>query len=160
MTNTATATVEVLTAEVRVLMVGSRQVTQSVFRQLDEIEPGFYIEPFGRVSFPDKSDRGGVWVVGTDWHGNLCRAYRVRPHLSRYLYYEELEKDSDAHEDIELFAQRAWAAALDNGEDHHLAANKARRARCAELAHDLMVREGDSYREWKALPLIVLAGLR
>ena len=44
----ATATVEVLTAEVRVLMVGSRQITLSVYRQLDYAEPAD-LEPFGRV---------------------------------------------------------------------------------------------------------------
>lgn len=43
-----TATVEVLTAEVRVLMVGNRQVTLSVYRQLDIVSTG-EIEPFGRV---------------------------------------------------------------------------------------------------------------
>jgi hypothetical protein len=32
------AKVEVLTAEVRVLMVGSRQVTLSVYSQLDEVD--------------------------------------------------------------------------------------------------------------------------
>lgn len=42
------ARVDVLTAEVRTLMVGSRQVTLSVYRQLDEVDEGD-IEPFGRV---------------------------------------------------------------------------------------------------------------
>lgn len=45
---TATATVETLTAEVRVLMVGSRQVTLSVYRQLDSVDM-WDMEPFGRV---------------------------------------------------------------------------------------------------------------
>ena len=45
---TSTATVESLTAEVRVLMVGSRQVTLSVARQLDEV-PTWEITPFGRM---------------------------------------------------------------------------------------------------------------
>jgi hypothetical protein len=49
MTNSTTATVETLTAEVRVLMVGSRQVTLSVYGQLDEVGPED-IEPFGRVN--------------------------------------------------------------------------------------------------------------
>ncbi len=48
MTTTTAATVEVLTAEVRVLMVGSRQVTMSVFGQLDRVDPRD-VEPFGRV---------------------------------------------------------------------------------------------------------------
>ena len=42
------AVVKVLTAEVRTLMVGSRQVTLSVYGQLDHAPPE-YIEPFGRV---------------------------------------------------------------------------------------------------------------
>ena len=61
MTATTTAHVEVLTAEVRVLMVGSRQVTLSVFRQLDHVRPG-HIEPFGRVR--DGAEDGWVQVVG------------------------------------------------------------------------------------------------
>ena len=44
----STATVELLTAEVRVLMVGSRQVTLSVAKQLDRIMLD-HLEPFGRV---------------------------------------------------------------------------------------------------------------
>ena len=43
-----TATVETLTAEVRVLMVGNRQITMSVAKQLDEV-PFAEIEVFGRV---------------------------------------------------------------------------------------------------------------
>ncbi len=61
MTATTTAHVEVLIAEVRVLMVGSRQVTLSVFRQLDHVRPG-HIEPFGRVR--DGAEDGWVQVVG------------------------------------------------------------------------------------------------
>jgi hypothetical protein len=62
--------VEVLTAEVRVLMVGSRQVTLSVFRQLDLIPPEA-LEPFGRVN--DKSS--GTWLaVGRTAGGVLARA--------------------------------------------------------------------------------------
>lgn len=55
----ATATVEVLTAEVRVLVVGRRQITMSVYRQLDTVEPE-HIEPFGRV----KDEGPGVSVIG------------------------------------------------------------------------------------------------
>ena len=47
-----TATVELLTAEVRVLQVGSRQVTLSVARQLDLV-PLDALEPFGRVRTRD-----------------------------------------------------------------------------------------------------------
>jgi hypothetical protein len=58
---TETATVETLTAEVRVLMVGNRQITLSVFRQLDRV-PLAEIQPFGRVN--DGEARDGTWVVG------------------------------------------------------------------------------------------------
>lgn len=37
MSDSTTATVETLTAEVRALMVGSRQVTMSVYNQLDRV---------------------------------------------------------------------------------------------------------------------------
>jgi hypothetical protein len=51
------ATVELLTAQVRILQVGSRQVTLSVYRQLDQV-PADEIEPFGRVH--DKPERGTI----------------------------------------------------------------------------------------------------
>lgn len=44
----STATVETLVAEVRVLMVGSRQITLSVARQLDRVGLGD-IDAFGRI---------------------------------------------------------------------------------------------------------------
>jgi len=71
-----TATVEVLTAEVRVLMVGSRQVTLSVVKQLDEIEPE-EITPFGRITTGRKRDREevrSVEVIGRAEDGSLARA--------------------------------------------------------------------------------------
>lgn len=51
---TAQATVEVLTAEVRVLVVSNRQITRSAYRQLDAVSPD-EIEPLGRVR-PDDDD--------------------------------------------------------------------------------------------------------
>jgi hypothetical protein len=56
MTASKTATVETLTAEVRVLMVGSRQVTLSVYGQLDTAEYED-AELFGRVS-PKAAEHG------------------------------------------------------------------------------------------------------
>jgi hypothetical protein len=64
------ATVEVLTAEVRTLHVGSRQVTLSVYRQLDWV-PADEIEPWGRVQ--DKPPPGVIEVVGSH-NGTLARA--------------------------------------------------------------------------------------
>ena len=72
-----TATVEVLTAEVRTLQVGSRQITMSVFLQLDWIDPSL-IKPFGRVSpgyHRGRRDAREVEVVGQDCRtGALTRS--------------------------------------------------------------------------------------
>lgn len=43
-----TPTIDTLTAEVHVLKVGPRQLTKSMYRQLDQIPPA-HLEPFGRV---------------------------------------------------------------------------------------------------------------
>jgi hypothetical protein len=56
------ARVQVLTAEVRTLAVGSRQVTLSVYGQLDQAAPDD-ITPFGRVEPRDALDEW-VYVVG------------------------------------------------------------------------------------------------
>ena len=57
-----TATVETITAEVRVLMVGNRQVTLSVYRQLDTVDLRL-MSPFGRINDPAQPAQA-VWVVG------------------------------------------------------------------------------------------------
>ena len=80
MTST-TAEVQVLTAEVRVLMVGSRQVTLSVYRQLDPVAASD-IEPFGRVS----DDRSAKLPWPRSWL-YLPNA-GVRRHDGEYLVYE------------------------------------------------------------------------
>lgn len=94
-----TATVETLTAEVRVLMVGSRQVTLSVYRQLDKCRLAEFI-PMGRVNAtprcrppkdPDYAKRSvcqqhglvechrRIELVGKDLAGNLVRAEAAPP---------------------------------------------------------------------------------
>lgn len=78
----STATVETLTAQVRVLMVGSRQITMSVFKQLDvlgadhpRIYPGLeHFEPIGRVGYENP-----LWLIGAE-HGQLARAHLSYPH--------------------------------------------------------------------------------
>jgi hypothetical protein len=91
-----TATVEVLTAEVRVLMVGSRQITRSVYRQLDWHDPRD-MEVFGRVN---EGDSGDVEIIGKlRSDGSLVRGLIGRPYWSS-------EADSDdfthwaRHEDV------------------------------------------------------------
>lgn len=82
---TTTAHVEVLTAEVRVLMVGSRQITMGVFEQLDPVRPD-HIRPFGRVRRRSHCPYGRgscpgdcIDAVGSDAAGALVRCC-----LSRY----------------------------------------------------------------------------
>lgn len=70
MTASQTATVEVLAAEVRVLMVGSRQVTLSLARQLDRV-PLDLLEVFGRINLL----AGTAAVIGRHLDsGALCVA--------------------------------------------------------------------------------------
>jgi hypothetical protein len=66
-----TATVEVLTAQVRILMVESRQVTLSVARQLDMVDL-MDLAIFGRVNL----GRGvtGTIVIGRATSGELALA--------------------------------------------------------------------------------------
>lgn len=104
MSATAAAHVDVLTAEVRTLMVGRRQVTMSVYRQLDWIRHDL-IEPFGRVNDGDRwsSSIERIATVGRNPEsGSLCRASFSRwyPDLSNrkrpvYLDDAEVQKPGD-----------------------------------------------------------------
>jgi hypothetical protein len=94
MTSTTKAVVETLTAEVRVLMVGSRQITLSVYRQLDH-KPPEDIEIFGRV----RSDKGldGIELVGRAADGSLVRSYVSAP----LVWYDEEDVPADLRAKIE-----------------------------------------------------------
>lgn len=67
----AEAAVNLLSAEVRTLMIGARQVTLTVWKQLDHAHPE-KITPFGRVSpgrdYTDSWMSYGpkIWIVGKD----------------------------------------------------------------------------------------------
>lgn len=110
------ASVNVLTAEVRTLMVGNRQVTQSVYRQLDWVNSSS-IEPFGRVADSKIAavDEYGipaetVAVVGRCVSsGALVRAYRrcpTKPAPARgeaaMAAYRGRLRDYEAWEDLPL----------------------------------------------------------
>jgi hypothetical protein len=56
--------VEVLTAEIRVLQVGSKPIALSAARQLDVVDPSV-IKPFGRVRIDPKPDKGVIEVIGS-----------------------------------------------------------------------------------------------
>ncbi len=109
MTTTA-ARVEVLTAEVRVLMVGSRQVTLSVYGQLDRVAL-HTMTPFGRVSVKRRSDPDDPWcqidVVGADRGGAL-----VASHISHRCYDDAYADPAGFLRDREL-AEEAWATVED-----------------------------------------------
>lgn len=134
-----TARVEVLTAEVRTLQVGNRQVTLSIFRQLDHVEPD-EIEPFGRVR-DGRSERDDIDVVGRRRAtGELVRSTCRRLHrkegsptfehyAGRFRYGHERDGDGRSLQPYECWVR-----------DHHV--------------------QEPRWTEWNDLPLIILAGLR
>ena len=176
MTAIREATVEVLTAEVRVLMVGSRQVTLSVYRQLDETEPG-EISPFGRVA-PREAEPGYTYVVGASAGGTLVRSRRVSsPVLARRA------RDTDDRARWAAERERLRRAVAEIPRPDGAYAHAGDSARAGQI-HDRLVylcrllRDDDrtpaefaedaetltacaaAAAPWDALPLIVLAGLR
>lgn len=81
-----TATIETLTAEVRVLMVGSRQITMSVYGQLDVVNAE-EIQPFGRVG-PSRAEWWELWVIGR----NVATGDLVRSRVPNVRRLEEMER--------------------------------------------------------------------
>lgn len=76
------ASVEVLSAEVRVLQVGSLQLTRSMYWQLDEAAPKKF-QPFGRVKDNKRPLKDGVLLVGRDSRtGALVRCHALPPNWS------------------------------------------------------------------------------
>ena len=161
MSNSTTATVETLTAEVRVLMVGSRQVTLSVYNQLDEV-PYADIEPFGRVR-PRDAEQGRVCVVGRDkesgalvrssaWAWDMVREPSVREMTDQRRPVSKL-----SYMDL---SELAWVA--DPGNRYYGQARGATSLAEAEIARRDTQREWMIQHDqvWESLPLIVLAGLR
>ena len=173
---TQTATIETLTAEVRVLMVGSRQVTLSVYRQLDRCKSD-QIEPFGRVS--DKQDEPkymcrSVFVVGRDATGTLVRSEHVvideSPQREKDLVDRRVadndrrEYGNDLRQLVKPFAEERR---IEDRREHR------RRIKGGggvwmwsehqdeyEERHSRWVEAGDRYDEWQHLPRNVLAGRR
>lgn len=150
MTNTNTATVETLTAEVRVLQVGNRQITMSVFNQLDTV-PWHDMTPCGRVR-PRDADARNIDLVGRHWSGELVRSRVAHPRhqLDDRLVAEYLDETSGpnaaaaplVHDDLWYdWWSAMWPANLDG------------RPLDWERASEI-------WDELNALPLIVLAGLR
>lgn len=160
-----TATVELLTAEVRVLQAGARQVTLSVFRQLDWVDPG-EIEPFGRVSDRKPGDyTDNIEVVGSH-RGQLARASTKRDHYicGRGFNCPELMRQITA-----------WQAEIPGAPEGFPPWGPSGGVPVRPpTAQDFEDRYGqhpehewfaysdsqELWEEWEQLPLIVLAGLR
>ena len=141
--------VEVLTAEIRVLQVGSKPVTLSAYRQLDHVEPG-EITPFGRVRDRD-TNADTIEVVGADASGTLARS-RVRrtPH--------RCDGNPGGHRLIEDCGEIARLTALAAGHGAH----DPEWERVWSHKHTWYTYTPDerTWEAWRVLPLIVLAGLR
>ena len=80
-----TATVETLTAEVRVLMVGNRQITQSVAKQLDRVKLS-QLEVFGRVRLSGEDHL----VIGRHLDGGQLVTANYRPSTGAFCGVVEL----------------------------------------------------------------------
>jgi hypothetical protein len=161
------ARVEVLRAEVRVLMVGSRQVTLSVARQLDAVEPR-EIKPFGRVRI-DKDPTGQVIEVVGSADGVLARSATSRERFrcsrdhvgseQQCAEYKRLQRAADA----ERQAQEAQARRAGRTPPTPVPGRSpASRALHEHAEHEWWgyTHERALYEAWEKLPLIVLAGLK
>lgn len=178
MTAIETAHIETMTAEVKVLMVGNRQITLSVAKQLDRV-PLEDMFPFGRIRIDRKHPRDVIGRSNTDgalviseWPptirmGDLTEPITVcRIHARKSpegtlswntylpLYYNEtrIRVASDAIEPCKI-------------ETHEIGGNEPHcpywhtNGNAAAISDVIALREIDPS-ELSLLPLIVLAGLK
>lgn len=134
--------VEVLTAEVRVLQVGSRPIALSAARQLDSVD-GTAIRPFGRVRIDPKPADGLIEVIGS-LNGVLARS---SAHARKVECPGYAAGSSSRGYGLPQLACRLHSdtSPVDAAASH----------RWTEYtpSHEI-------YEAWLVLPLIVLAGLR
>ena len=133
--------VEVLTAEIRVLQVGSKPVTLSAARQLDSVD-GASIKPFGRVRIDPKPATGLIEVIGSV-NGILARSSA----LARKVECPGYRNPSSRGYGLPLVvcARHRNTSPSDSAGHHDW----------TEYTPSQEI-----YEAWLALPLIVLAGLR
>lgn len=134
MASTTTAQVQVHHAEVHVLQVGSRQVTLSVARQLDVVNPR-QMTPFGRVKLDKTTTDGIITTIGRH---NVTGALVLATFLDFAKFPDAHEKGCLALEPVEKYGIKYT------------------------VVNDVLCR-CDAVRNWcdaTELPLIVLAGLK
>jgi hypothetical protein len=143
----ASATVETLTAEVRTLVVGSRQVTLSVAKQLDRLDlfcwgPGA-ITPFGRVKTGAKVTQERVKAGYRHYPEHMLDSNR---YFETYTTEPRVEVIGRSNRDEDRGALVIFEVGPKDVTD--LYSGEGAKELNAVLA------------QWDELPLIVLAGLR
>lgn len=142
MSSASEPSVEVLTAEVRVLQIGSKPVALSAARQLDSVDCAA-IKPFGRVRIDPKPAAGLIEVIGSA-DGILARSSaRAR----------KMECPGYASSSISRgYGPPVLACARHSGTGPE--------ASTGSHGWTEYTPSQKLYEAWRALPLIVLAGLR
>jgi hypothetical protein len=165
MTGRETATIETLTASVKVLMLGSRQITLTIYRQLDIVDVAD-MDPFGRVN-PKGSGPDVVHVVGRrKVTGELVKSVApatwgaILQHTGQAENARTVAEDQARKADPMYEKDQAYSRARRIAEDSHL--DEWHDQYIAELADrikDITTPYVAIAEQLNALPLIVLAGL-
>lgn len=173
-----TATVETLTAQVRVLAMNTRQITLSIAKQLD-IVPAEDIEPFGRIKADWLGGAALLKVIGRHRETGVLAVSKASrrdevtvremaehsPHLFRFVEGDRWSYQrwscgwNTTANGREIHAYRYQGEALESvtGTDSESPERMAE----YETAMRNVVAARDAYADtWAALPLIVLAGSR
>lgn len=143
MSSDSEPSVEVLTAEVRVLQVGSRPVTLSTARQLDFADPS-EIRPFGRVRIETKPAKNLIEVIGAADDGALARSSATFREVECPGYAGSFSRSYTVPQ-VVCPRHRRTSVTESAGQRH---------------AWVEYTPSKEVYDAWEALPLIVLAGLR
>ena len=131
-----------LTAEIRVLQVGSKPVTLSAARQLDFVD-ATEIKPFGRVRIDPKPVKGLIEVIGSV-DGILARSSTLARKVECPGYSNPSSRGYGPP--LVVCVRHRNTSPSGSTTNHH---NWTEYTPSQEI-----------YEAWMALPLIVLAGLR
>lgn len=142
MSSPSEPSVESLTAEIRVLQVGSKPIALSAARQLDSVDPS-EIKPFGRVRIDPKPATGLIEVIGSV-NGILARSSASSREVECPGYKGGVSSHSYGLPQA-LCPRHRNTSVLESAKRHSWTEYTTTR---------------ELYETWQALPLIVLAGLR